>query len=218
MQIQGRNIHFCFAEYVDVSPCCLLASDGSSIIHVYGDWLGLNASAVVVSYSGALWGQPIRTYVSPNCTIVVSNLILACSVVPGTGANLTVTVTVDGYTSTPSATTLSYVPPTVTSVIVSAGAAGVDTHVRSIRINASVYCLACQSFFCELVSDALSATPCYDLKPLLYCVCVSHLYFDVLFVVICLLMTSKLGAAAPHVRSFRLLYFFCKPHIVYMFV
>ena len=120
----------CCAEYVDVSPCCMLAADGSSTIHVYGSWLGLNASAVTVTYSGALWGQPIRTYVSPNCSIVAPNMLLACSVVPGTGANLSVTVMVDGYASAPSATTLSYVPPTVTSVIVSAGAAGVDTHVR----------------------------------------------------------------------------------------
>ncbi len=80
---------------------------------IRGRFLGLQASAVSVTYSGGSDGMALRTYsVLPGaCTVLSPGTALRCPTQPGVGANYTFVVAVDSGASDPSPTRLSYSPP-----------------------------------------------------------------------------------------------------------
>ncbi len=95
-----------------------LSTAGTSMVDILGFNLGVEASAVSISYSGGSTGFTRRTYTPApgTCTIVQAGTYIRCATVPGVGANYTFTVIVDGVASAPSADLLSYTPPSVGSV------------------------------------------------------------------------------------------------------
>jgi hypothetical protein len=97
-----------------------LATSGASFVDITGSHLGLNASAVSLSYIGGSAELTTRTYVTApgTCTIITAGTWLRCATVPGVGANFSFTVVVDGASSSASAGTLSYAPPTIADVAV----------------------------------------------------------------------------------------------------
>ncbi len=97
-----------------------LATSGSSVVEITGLHLGVNASAVFLSYVGGSTGYTARTYTTApgTCTIVTAGTRLRCATVPGAGANFSFTVHVDGAPSDASVDTLSYTPPSIADVTV----------------------------------------------------------------------------------------------------
>jgi hypothetical protein len=89
-------------------------------VDITGTDLGLNASAVFISYSGGSPGLATRTHTTApgSCVIVAAGTHLRCATLPGVGTNFSFVVHVDGAASDASAATLSYAPPTISDVAV----------------------------------------------------------------------------------------------------
>jgi hypothetical protein len=88
------------------------------MVDIQGRNLGADATVVSMAYQGGSTGLPPRSYHPPGgtCTIVVAGTHIRCPSQPGVGANYTFIVSVDGVSSGPSATSLSYTQPAIASV------------------------------------------------------------------------------------------------------
>jgi hypothetical protein len=93
-----------------------LPTPGGGVIEVSGTNVGLASAAVALSYAGSLPGLPRRSYTSASCVVVRAGAVVQCSTPPGIGAEFAVVLDVDGGASEPSAGTVSYAPPAITSV------------------------------------------------------------------------------------------------------
>jgi hypothetical protein len=92
-----------------------LATVGGTTVDIAGLHLGLVSSTVSLTYSGGSLGYKQRSY-NGTCVVVEPGTLVRCTTSPGVGANYSFEVTVDGGRSEPSAMTLSYASPIISSV------------------------------------------------------------------------------------------------------
>jgi hypothetical protein len=120
-----------------------MATPGGALVDITGQFMGLVASVIAVSYSGGSLGFPTRTFAVPpgSCTLTTPGAAIRCTSVPGVGANYSFVVAVDGGSSAPSqgpAGLLSYSPPIINSVdgagaVGGPAAGGVAVNLRGVR-------------------------------------------------------------------------------------
>lgn len=73
------------------------------------------ALATPVTASFGLWSTPVSARANATCVVVVPNTVLSCAVPPGIGANLTLSVSIQGWHAV-SSRALSYMPPSIIAV------------------------------------------------------------------------------------------------------
>jgi hypothetical protein len=108
----------CAESVVPTSGSLPTVGGAGSTVDIRGLYLGLQPSAVAVTYSGGSDGHASRTYTTPGgaCTILAPGTAIRCPMQPGVGANYTFAVTVGSGVSRPSTGVLSYAPPVINSV------------------------------------------------------------------------------------------------------
>ena len=100
-----------------------IPTEGGAKMHVVGSGFGSDPSRVLIRYARDSTGLPFR---AQDCRVVQPDTELECFMTAGYGTKLVVAVEVDGRRS--SAPTVSYSPPTLSSIACLPEELGCDIH------------------------------------------------------------------------------------------
>ena len=144
LNVSSLSTSLLYGNYA-ISPAVdvLLTTRGVSSLLVFGSGFGRTAArlareGVVMTPAGiaaatpiiaslGFWSDPMSSWVATACTVIVPNNVLSCAVPPGVGANLTLSISVQGWPAV-SARAVSYMPPSITGVVRQGGGGPLSTN------------------------------------------------------------------------------------------